>query len=134
MRSLIVFGCLLLSLVSTAQTGTKKIKLTDIWKDNTFRIKTVPGFNAMHDGLHYTQLDNEGKIQSINKYDLKAGTKTGNLLDAAKLGIPDSLGPINDYTFSNDEHKLLLFFKAQNIYRRSVLYYVLVADLDKQKF
>ena len=112
-----------------AQTGTKKIKLTDIWQDNTFRIKSVPGFNAMKDGIHFTRTDSDSGKQSIGIYDLKTGDKTGTLLSAADFGIPDSLGNIDEYLFSKDEQKLLLLFKSQNIYRRSVLHYVFVADL-----
>lgn len=128
-----LFSILFLTLTGTvfAQSGGKQIKLKDIWQDNTFRVKTVPGFNAMNDGRHYTQLDEDGGRQVIGVYDLKTGEKTGTLLDKQTFSIPDSLGRIDEYTFSKDEHKLLLLFKAQNIYRRSILHYAVVADLDQ---
>lgn len=131
MRPYLLAILLLAGPVSMAQNGTKKIKLTDVWRDNTFRVKSVPGFNAMNDGLHYTRTDQEGKKQSINKYELSTGNKTAAVLDASRFEIPDSLGSIDEYSFSKDEKKMLLLFKSQNIYRRSVLHYVMVADLEK---
>lgn len=131
MRAYLIAIFLLAGNIALAQNGTKKIKLTDLWRDYTFRVKSVPGFNAMKDGLHYTKTDQDGKKQSINKYDLKTGEKVAVVLDASRFSIPDSLGNIDEYVFSKDEQKMLLLFKSQNIYRRSILHYVLVADLQK---
>lgn len=131
MRPYLIAILLLAGNMSFAQDGTKKIKLTDIWRDNTFRVKSVPGFKAMNDGLHYTRTDQEGKTQLINKYDLRSGDKTETVFDAAGYALPDSLGTIDDYSFSRDEKKMLLLFRSQNIYRRSVLHYVFVADLEQ---
>jgi len=131
MRPYLIVIFFLAGNLAFAQTGTKKIKLNDLWRDYTFRIKSVPGFNAMADGLHYTKTDQDGRKQSINKYDLKTGEKVAAVLDASRFSIPDSLGNIDEYVFSKDEKKMLLLFKSQNIYRRSVLHYVFVADLEK---
>src|SRR5215217_6626637 len=124
MRPYLIVILLLAGNMSFARNGTKKIKLTDIWRDNTFRVKSVPGFKAMNDGLHYTRTDQDGKMQLINKYDLRNGDKTETVFDAAGYALPDSLGTIDDYSFSRDEKKMLLLFRSQNIYRRSVLHYV----------
>ena len=60
--------CLGLSLAQPAahaQTGTKQITLEDLYKKGTFRMKGVPGFNAMKDGKRYTQIENDGKAKVI---------------------------------------------------------------------
>ena len=131
MRTILSALLLFIASYTFAQSGNKQIKLKDIWQDNTFRIKSVPGFNAMNDGVHYTQLEQEGRSQYIGIYDLETGSRTGTLLHDADFAVPDSLGPVNEYLFSKDEKKLLLLFGAQPIYRRSILHYVLVADLEK---
>jgi dipeptidyl-peptidase-4 len=138
MRTIFTGLLLLAAMHLSAQSGTRKITLEDIWRDNTFRVKSVPGFNAMKDGRHYTQLDKEGKDQSVGVYDLLTGRKTGSRFSSEEQVLPDSLGAIIEYAFSDNEEALLLFFKAENIYRRSILHYVLVFTngwvlLDKAK-
>ncbi len=57
----------------------KQITMDDLWKNNTFRVKDVPGFNAMKDGTHYTRIDKEGKRQYIKIYDLEDYTLINTL-------------------------------------------------------
>jgi dipeptidyl-peptidase 4 len=121
------FLLMLLTQISFAQTAKKQITLEDIWKNNTFKIKSVAGFNGMKDGERYTQIDKEGDKQVINIYDLGRGKKEGiaypgTLVNGQKLEI-------DAYTFSPDEQKILIKTASQNIYRRSVLYYVFVYDI-----
>ena len=77
----------------------KDITVEDVWKNSTFRIKSVPGFNGMKDGKRYTQIDKDGDKQVINIYDLATGKKTATL-----FSNPDNY-KIDDYSFSADEHK-----------------------------
>lgn len=118
------------SLDLTAQTK-KQIALEDIWQKGTFTIKDVPGFNALSDGKSYTQLDDDGVLQEINIYDLEKGRKNKTLLK--NNTDEDANGAIVDYTFSNDEQKILLFTEPLPVYRRSVLYKVWVCDLKTGK-
>jgi len=115
--------------LAIAQDAKKQISLEDIWQKGTFRVKNVPGFNAMKDGKHYTQLDQDGKHQYIRIYDLASGEQGKTLFDNAiqKLGAKEI--NVEDYTFSADEQKMLLFTESQHIYRRSVLYRVYVYDI-----
>ncbi len=113
--------------ISFAQTGQKQITLDDIWKDNTFKIKSVPGFNGMKDGQRYTQIDEKGGKQVINIYDLNNGKKEGVAYPGTK--IDGHRLEIDDYSFSNDEQKMLIKTGAQHIYRRSVLYYTFIYDI-----
>lgn len=122
--------CLATIQVGTAQ-GLKTITLEDIWLKNTFKVKSVPGFNAMKDGKRYTQLDNEGGVVQVNSYELATGTKKGNLLQApAYEGKPIA---VEEYTLSSDEKKMLLLSENQPIYRHSILHRVYVYDLATQK-
>lgn len=125
---------LLLSLCSItcqtfAQMPGKQITLDDIWKNGTFRAKSVPGFNAMKDGRHYTQIDNEGDRQMIAVYNLASGKKEKILFDNGLHRSGTTVLKIADYRFSDDEKQMLLLCEAENIYRRSVLYRAYVYDL-----
>jgi len=131
MRHTLLFVCFFLTGTITANAQAKKqITLEDIWRDATFRIKSVPGFNAMNDGKHYTQLDNENGHQLINVYDLSDGRKSKTLFDNSVNKPGDKTIAVDDYSFSNDEKKLLLLSESQNIYRRSILHKAYVLDIQ----
>lgn len=128
---LAVLSC---SLLGNAQTAKKQITLEDIWKNGTFKMKSVPGFNAMKDGKRYTQIDNGTENnkthQLIKTYSLATGKEEKVLFDNElnKVNGNETLN-IVDYRFSEDEQKMLLLSDAENIYRRSVLYNVYIFDL-----
>ena len=112
----------------TAQ-GNKQITMDDLWKNNTFRVKDVPGFNAMKDGLHYTQIDREGMREYIKVYNLETGKEGQTLFDNLNQKFGGSQINVESYVFSDDEQKMLLFTESENIYRRSVLNRVYVYDI-----
>ncbi len=118
-----------LNFTASAQSGTKQITLEDIWKDNTFRMKGVPGFNAMNDGKNYTQIDREGKHQYIRVYSLETGDKVRTIFDNATNKFGGTELSVQSYTFSKDEKKMLLRTEGEHIYRRSELQRVYVFDL-----
>ena len=91
----------------TEGIAQKAITLEDIWQKYTFRTKGVPGFNFLKDGKHYATSD--GK--NIIKNDLTTGQPVGKIYE----GIYD----FDDYTFSDDESKILLATATESIYRRS---------------
>lgn len=116
-----------------AQDGKKQVTLDDIYKNNTFRIKSVPGFNAMKDGLTYTQLDADGEKQVIRMYDLATGNKGEVLFDNVATKFDGKTLHIDEYSFSKDEKLLMLRTENQNVYRRSVAAYVFVYDIANRK-
>lgn len=123
---------LLIALVSTQLVfaqGTKQITIDDLWKNSTFKVKDVPGFNAMKDGLHYTQIDKDGKHQFIRVYNLETGKQEKTLFDNDVQKAGSTILNVDEYSFSKDEHKMLLLTESENIYRRSVLHYVYVYDI-----
>jgi dipeptidyl-peptidase-4 len=126
MRKLLLLALLNVSGICLAQN--KQIRLEDIWKNGTFRIKTVPGFNAMKDGKTYTQIDDDQGRPVINLYDLASGKKLRTLFDNKANGLNGKPVAFSDYRFSSDEQQILLFCEGQNIYRRSVLWNVFLYD------
>lgn len=129
MRRTLLFVSLILSGITAGAQDKKQITLEDIWRDGTFRMKSVPGFNAMNDGKHYTQTDDDKGHQQINVYELANGKKGKTLFDNSIHKYGSETIRIDDYAFSKDEQKMLLFTGSQNIYRRSVLQKVYVLDI-----
>lgn len=121
-RIFLLFIVLICSESLWAQTSKKDITLEDIWKKGTFRMRSVPGFNAMKDGKRYSQIDVENGQQSIGIYNLQTGAKEGLVFDNWKHKIFGDTLSIADYKFSEDEQTMLLLCEPQNIYRRSVMY------------
>jgi dipeptidyl-peptidase-4 len=117
--------------LSFAQTGTKQITLEDLYKNGTFRAKDVPGFKAMKDGKHYTQLDRDGEHQYIRVYNLEDGKQERTLFDNALMKYGGKQLSIEDYEFSDDEKQIMLFTEGEHIYRHSALYKVYVFDIAK---
>lgn len=130
MRRFLFLSLLLIGGVAQAQ-DLKKITLEDIWLNGTFKVKTVPGFNAMKDGRRYTQLDDANGSQQINIYDLASGAKKGLLLENPSFN--GQRVTITDYVFSDDEKKLLLLAEDEPIYRRSILHRVYIYDLGNRR-
>jgi dipeptidyl-peptidase 4 len=125
MRYLLLFITIFISTASIAQK--KQITLEDIWRNGTFRIKSVPGFNAMKDGKRFTKIDAEGERQKVSIYNLETGTQERVLFDNSQKYNDKSI-TVEDYSFSDNEEKMLLQTESQNIYRRSVLGKMYVYD------
>ena len=110
----------LVALLLPALTGLqaqKDISLEGIWKNYEFYAKSVPGFNFLKDGKHYTRLE-DNKVQ---QYDITTGAKVATLFDPARVRDNKSFtGAIDGYEFSADESKLILRSSTESIYRRSV--------------
>ncbi|GAA4463518.1 S9 family peptidase [Nemorincola caseinilytica] len=118
------------SLPVTARDGEKKITLEDIYKNGTFRMKGVPGFNAMKNGKHYTQIDREGKRIYIRVYDLATGDKLRTLFDNSIDKFSGKELEIEGYTLSENEEMMLLFAEGEHIYRHSQLRRVFMYDIS----
>lgn len=94
----------------------KTVTLDDIWKDYTFYPKSVPGFQVLKDGLHYTRLENN----RINQYSLASGELVKTLFQTDMItDNPDFPEKIEGYTFSDDEQSILIKTENEQIFRRS---------------
>ena len=111
---LFTFALLLMLQQGVAQKNT--ITVEDIWRDYKFVGKSVPGFNFLKDGKHYTRLEEN----TIKKYDLVSGKFVDNLFAATEIkAAEDFPEKFDSYTFNGDESKILLETAKESIYRRS---------------
>ncbi len=107
--------CFLLNGVNSI-SAQKEINLEDIWKNYTFYPKSVPGFNFMNDGRHYTRLEDN----TIKRYDLTSGNYVDDIfIGSSQNNIEGFDGKIAGYTFSNDENRIMIKSQSEQIYRRS---------------
>jgi len=107
---------LLLSVSTLVIIGQQQITNEGLWKDYTFYSKSVPGFNFLNDGKHYTRLQDN----VIKKYDLVSGDFVDNLLIADDLkGNEDFGGKLGSYSYNADETMLMLKSETESIYRHS---------------
>ena len=119
-----LFALLVVCLVSvslSAQTS-QKITLEDLFEKGTFRTQSVYGLRSMNDGIHYTTMENGTQIV---KYSYETGNQVEVLFDITKLEDAPIKRFMN-YSFSDDETKILLTTKMRPIYRHSFTaeYYV----------
>ncbi len=134
MRTTFLLFIAFISIQTIFAQGSKQITMDDLWKNNTFKSKDVPGFRAMKDGIHYTQIDREGKNMFIRVYNLETGKQESTIFESNKVDF----GNIKDlslesYTLSKDEKKMLLFANSEYIYRHSAVQWVFVYDIEKGK-
>ena len=100
----------------------KMIQLEDIWASRTFSQEWVWGINSMNDGIHYSSLNYGENNVYITQYSYETGDSILTILDSKDLnGIS-----FNDFSFSEDENKILLPTQTESIYRYSTRsnYYV----------
>lgn len=116
MKSLFVSVFTIITIFAFAQ---KTISIDDIWSKYAFMPKSASGFNAMKNGLHYTDLEADGNFQNIVKYDLKTGKKIGVVVKGSDVKVGDKTIDVSNYSFSPDETKLFFATDGVGIYRRS---------------
>ena len=93
----------------------KMIQLEDIWASRTFSPEWVWGINSMNDGVHYSSLNYGENNVYITQYSYETGDSILTIVDSKDLdGISFS-----DYSFSEDEKKVLLPTETESIYRYS---------------
>jgi dipeptidyl-peptidase-4 len=97
-------------------SAQKSITLEDIYVKGTFRTASIPGFNFLKDGQHYTR-KRGSTIQSV---DILTGEVSATLFDGAQhRGKADFTGDYSGFTFNHDESLILLETNAEQVYRHS---------------
>ncbi len=119
-RTLILVSLFFISSFTIWAQGPKEITLKDIWTDYTFYAKSVPGFNFLQDGKHYTRLEEN----AIKKYDLVTGDFVEDIYTQEGM---------NAYSFSPDEKNILIKTESEQIYRRSSKARFAVLNLESRK-
>ena len=99
---------------------TKKLTLEDIYINNVYRVKGFGPVRWMKDNKGYSTLENNAAAggTDIVVYDAASGTRKV-LVDAKQL-VPKADSkplPIADYSWSNDNSKLLVFTNTRKVWR-----------------
>ncbi|MBN1117637.1 MAG: S9 family peptidase [Bacteroidales bacterium] len=118
---------LLLS-VSTSLFAEKEISLEDIFLYYKFSPQTVSIPRSMNDGKTFTSLKNG---REIVKYSFETGNELEILFSLKECPI-DGIVKIDDYSFSDNEMKLLLTTEIQHIYRHSYIAEYYIYDIGKK--
>ncbi|MBC8109567.1 MAG: S9 family peptidase [Verrucomicrobia bacterium] len=129
MKKNLVVLLLLFTHVIFAQ-NRKPFTLEDIQK-GTFYPQSVQGFNWMNDGNFYTAVENG----SIVKYNVPSGKLVETLLKNTDL-VPSGAAQAidyDDYSFSQNESKMLFKTETEGIYRRSDKAVFFVYDLKTKQ-
>lgn len=118
------FLALFIACTAVATAQQKNITLEEIW-GGAFRTQGLDELHSMKNGKEYAVInfDRSSRTSTIDVYDYKSGDKVKTLLNSKDIA---ALPFISDYTFSDDESKLLLGKDFNSIYRRSftAMYYV----------
>jgi dipeptidyl-peptidase-4 len=107
---------------SATSQNSKKLTLEDFVTQHTFKSKTVEKVKPMNDGEHFSSLKDD---KTIAKYSYKTGKET-SIVFSLDMVEDCPFEKITDYTFSNDEQRILIESEKKKIYRRSYTaeYYV----------
>lgn len=116
MKKVLLFLALILTLSISSQT---KITLEDLWVKYSFRMAYPDGYNAMNNGLHYTDLEKNGNLFDLVKYEIKTGKKVEVLVKGEEVKFNGVAINLEGYSFSPDESKIVLSKESDHIYRRS---------------
>ncbi len=124
-KILLIF--LAITFLTTAQK--KDITINEIW-NGTFRSQHMNSLNSMN-GDFYTLLNFNKKTQSttVDKFSYSTLEKVETIVDSKDL---DGLKYFENYTFNNNESKLILEVDSEPIFRRSSLGIFYVYDLESK--
>lgn len=113
--------CFLVTGFISAQN--KEITLDEIW-NGTFRTEGMESLHSMNNGKQYSVLNVENGNTTIDIYDYKTLEKVKTLVSSSDL---QDVKRFSDYTFSDDESKVILATEVESIFRRSTLgvFYIL---------
>ncbi|WP_400076694.1 S9 family peptidase [Winogradskyella sp. R77965] len=97
----------------------KQISLEDIW-NGSFRTEGMQALHSMKNGKQYSVLnfDRQNRTASIDIYDYKTLEKVKTLVSSADIA---EIQGFFDYSFSDDESKVILTTKSIPVFRRSTL-------------
>lgn len=104
-----------------------ELTVEKIWKNGEFKSSSIVGFKSMKDGEHFSKITGERSARAITKHaflDYKGVGETIVKLNELKLNNIQI--EIDDYSFNEDESKLLFTTQTTPIYRRSytAIYYL----------
>jgi dipeptidyl-peptidase-4 len=125
MRMICIALALSIGISSWAQK--KAVTIDDLWKNYSFYPEYVRGLKSMKGGDYYTQIDKNKNGSKLNKYSYRTGKLVSTIADSEKLEIP-----LTNYSFSEDEKKVLFACETEGIYRYSSRSFYYVYDVNKR--
>lgn len=129
----LIYGLLAFFLTaSTLVTAQQKeLTLEEIW-NGTFSQEGLESLQSLNNGKEYVVLnfDRNTRSSSIDVYSYKTGKKTRTLLNSADL---DELQYFQDFSFSDNESKIILVTEQSYIFRRSTQGIFYVYDLKTKE-
>jgi dipeptidyl-peptidase-4 len=117
MKILNSLALLVFFVTALASAQNKNITLEEIW-DGTFRTERMDALNSMNNGQQYSVLNYVKGATQIDTYDYKTLSKVNTIVNSVDLSDIDNF---SNYTFSDDETKVLLATNVESIFRRSTL-------------
>jgi dipeptidyl-peptidase-4 len=89
-------------IIPTLTAQKKQINLEDIWTNYMFYPRSVPGFNFLKDGKHYTRQVRTKNGTAIVKYDITTGDAVDTLFYSSDMKVADENAPdgFDNYEFS----------------------------------
>lgn len=118
---------LLVFFVTTLSSAQhKEITLEEIW-DGTFRTERMDALHSMKNGQQYSVLNYEKGGTQIDIYNYKTLSRVNTLVKSSNLIDIESF---TNYTFSDDETKVLLATNVESIFRRSTLGHFYIYDTE----
>ena len=120
-----LFLCLVTCMfLFTATAQKKSISLEQIW-NGSFRTQGMTALHSMNNGQQYSVLnfDRSSRSTSIDLYDYKTLSKVKTIASSQTM---TAIPYFTNYTFSEDEHQVILETDIEPIFRYSALghYYV----------
>ena len=125
-----LFLLLFIALIQPTFSQQKEITLEDIWANKVFNIESLEAFHSMKNGDYYTIINHNSYGTYLDKYDYKTLERVETLVLGKDL---EGIQYFKDYTFSEDETKLILGVDLKNIYRHSKVGKYYVYDLSSKK-
>lgn len=123
-----IIGFLTTSLI---YSQNKQITLEEIWS-GAFRTEGMQALHSMENGKEYSVLNynRQNGISTIDIYDYKTLKKVKTLVSSANL---TDIRGFFDYSFSEDESKVLLTTNSIPVFRRSTLGEYYIYDIETEK-
>jgi dipeptidyl-peptidase-4 len=118
-------------MVSLTYCQEKQITLEEIWS-GSFRTEGMQALHSMNNGKQYSVLnvDRQTQTASIDIYDYKTLEKVKTLVSSADIA---EIQGFFDYSFSEDESKVILTTNSIPIFRRSTLGEFYIYDIASKK-
>jgi dipeptidyl-peptidase-4 len=119
MRHLKFFTAVFFLVTTLLTAQNKEITLENIW-NGTFRTQRMDALHSMKNGQQYSVLnfDRTNRASTVDVYDYKTLEKVKTIVTSADL---EAIPYFTNYTFSEDESKVLLATGVERVFRRSTL-------------